>query len=132
MLNWCTHVSTLVLAPKLLKCTIYYYSLAVLCTFCAELVHGFVNISPDHKAPEVHNLLLFLSSTVHPQLVHGCVNISPGPKVIRLFSCSTQLSTKFRLLIKTKIPVNKNVFCCMSLRCCIYHDDNNQQLLAIN
>ena len=27
----------------------------------------------------------------------------PGPKVITLFSCSTQLSTKFQLLIKTKI-----------------------------
>ena len=72
-------------------------------------MHGCVNISPIPKAPEVHNLLLFLSSTVHPQLVHGCVNISPGPKVIKLFSCSTQLRTKFRLLIKTKIPVNENV-----------------------
>ena len=26
----------------------------------------------------------------------------PGPEVIKLFSCSTQLSTKFQLLIKTK------------------------------
>ena len=26
----------------------------------------------------------------------------PGPKVIKLFSCSTQLSTKFQLLIKLK------------------------------
>ena len=26
------------------------------------------------------------------------------PEVIKLFSCSTQLSTKFQLLIKTKIP----------------------------
>ena len=28
----------------------------------------------------------------------------PGPEVIKLFSCSTQLSTKFQLLINTKIP----------------------------
>ena len=28
----------------------------------------------------------------------------PGLEVIKLFSCSTQLSTKFQLLIKTKIP----------------------------
>ena len=38
-----------------------------------------------------------------------CINHSPckpGPKVIKLFSCSTQLSTKFQLLIKTKIPTN--------------------------
>ena len=30
-----------------------------------------------------------------------------GPEVIQLFSCSTQLSTKFQLLIKTKIPTKK-------------------------
>ena len=29
---------------------------------------------------------------------------SAGPKVIQLFSCSTQLNTKFQLLIETKIP----------------------------
>ena len=32
--------------------------------------------------------------------------ISPGPEVIKLFSCSTQLSMKFQLLIKTKILKN--------------------------
>ena len=31
----------------------------------------------------------------------------PGPEDLTLFSCSTQLSTKFQLLIKTKIPTNK-------------------------
>ena len=31
----------------------------------------------------------------------------PGPEVIKHFSCSTQLSSKFQLLIKTKIPTNK-------------------------
>ena len=30
-----------------------------------------------------------------------------GPEDIKLFSCSTQLSTKFKLLIKTKIPKRK-------------------------
>ena len=33
-----------------------------------------------------------------------------GPEVIKLFSCSTQLSTKFQLLIKTKIPTNDEFF----------------------
>ena len=28
----------------------------------------------------------------------------PGPEVIKLFSCSTQLSTKFFLLINVKMP----------------------------
>ena len=35
--------------------------------------------------------------------------LTPGPKVIKLFSCSTQLSTKFQLLIKAKIQPN-NLF----------------------
>ena len=33
-----------------------------------------------------------------------------GPEVIKLFSCSTQLITQFQLLIKTQIPINKEVF----------------------
>ena len=48
-------------------------------------------------------------------------NVRPGPKVIKLFSCSTQLSTKFQLLIKTKISTNKEVSCFKSLRSWIYH-----------
>ena len=34
-----------------------------------------------------------------------------GPEVIKLLSSSTQLSTKFQLLIKTKIQTNKEVSC---------------------
>ena len=30
--------------------------------------------------------------------------VGPGPDVIKLFSCSTQLSTKFILLINVKMP----------------------------
>ena len=37
--------------------------------------------------------------------------IPPGPEVVKLFSCSTQLSTKFQLLIKTKIPTDDEVSC---------------------
>ena len=44
-----------------------------------------------------------------------------GPEVIKLFSCSTQLSTKFQLLMKTKIPTYKEVSCFKSLRSCIDH-----------
>ena len=43
----------------------------------------------------------------------------PGPEGITLFSCSTQLSTKFQLLMKTKIPANEEVCCFEFLRCCI-------------
>ena len=40
-------------------------------------------------------------------------------EVIKLFPCSTQLSTIFQLLIKTK-NTDKEVSCFKSLRCCIY------------
>ena len=36
--------------------------------------------------------------------------VRPGSEVI-IFSCSTQLSMKFQLLIETKIPTNKEVSC---------------------
>ena len=47
-----------------------------------------------------------------------------GPEVIKLFSCSTQLSTKLQLLIKTKILTNEKVYFFKSLRCCFYHAIN--------
>ena len=33
------------------------------------------------------------------------LGIIPGPEVIKLFSCSTQLSVKFFLLINVKMPI---------------------------
>ena len=42
---------------------------------------------------------------------------SLGPAVIKKYSCSTQLSMKFQLLIKTKIPTNKEDSCFKSPRC---------------
>ena len=49
------------------------------------------------------------------------IRVTPGSEVIKLFSCSIQLSTKFQLLIKTKITTNMEVSFIKSLRCCIYH-----------
>ena len=37
--------------------------------------------------------------------------VFPSPEVIKLFSCSTQLSIKFQLLRKTKMLKNKDLFC---------------------
>ena len=48
--------------------------------------------------------------------------IAPGPEIIKLFSCLTQLSTKFQLLIK--IPTNKEISCFKPLKYCIYPADN--------
>ena len=45
----------------------------------------------------------------------------------KTFFCSTQLSTKFQLLIKTKIPTNEEVSCFKSLTCCIYHANKRHE-----
>ena len=50
-----------------------------------------------------------------------CSQDNPGPEVIKLFSCSSQLSKKFKQLIKTKIPTNEEVSCFKPLRCGIHH-----------
>ena len=50
--------------------------------------------------------VVLLTSSLHvvaPIMCWGLV-FSPGPGVINFFSCSTQLSTKFILLINVKMP----------------------------
>ena len=45
---------------------------------------------------------------------NSCLQVGflrPGPKVRKLFACSTQLSTKFQLLIKTNIQKSEKVSC---------------------
>ena len=39
-----------------------------------------------------------------------------GPEVVKLFSCSTQLSMEFQLLMKTKMLKNIGISCFQSLR----------------
>ena len=39
----------------------------------------------------------------------------PGPKVIKLVSCSTQLSTKFIMLINVKMPTNVGILTFISM-----------------
>ena len=43
-----------------------------------------------------------------------CNNGKPGPEVIKLFSCSTQLSTKFFPLINVKMPTTVGILTFMS------------------
>ena len=62
--------------------------------------------------------LIFKDFSKKPSISKYCTN--PCPDVIKLFSCSTQLSTKFQLLIKTKILTNEAVSSFKSLRCCNY------------
>ena len=53
-----------------------------------------------------HNICL---CSVIRKLKLRILNKRPGPEVIKLFPCSTQLSTKFQLLIKFKIQTSKEV-----------------------
>ena len=41
-------------------------------------------------------------------------DLIPGPEVIKLFSCSTQLSMKFFLLINIKMPTTVGILTVMS------------------
>ena len=52
-----------------------------------------------------------------------------GSEVIKLFSCSTQLSMKFRLLLKTKVAKITEVSCLKSLNCCMYHANKGYEHL---
>ena len=47
-------------------------------------------------------------------------NVQTWPRGYKTYSCSTQLSTKFQLLIKTEIPTNEEISCFKSVRCCIH------------
>ena len=60
-------------------------------------------------------------NTIVDHMQQNQVFFRPGPKVIKLFSCLTQMSMEFQLLIKTKIRTIEEVSCFKSLRCFIYH-----------
>ena len=65
-------------------------------------------------------VLASAASYLRPKNI-GVFHVS-RPKVIKLFSWSTQLSMNFQLLLKTKILPNKEDSCFKSLRCCIYRE----------
>ena len=48
------------------------------------------------------------------EMVIGLVERNTGPEVIKLFSCSTQLSMKFSPLIDVKMPTVVGILTCMS------------------
>ena len=62
---------------------------------------------------QCHRFILILNLTEH--------EIYPVPEVMKRLTCTTELSTKFQLLIKTKISTNEEVSRFKSLRGCIYH-----------
>ena len=73
-----------------------------------------------------HTFLLYTSNTTteNLELLSGYV-FGPGPEVINLFSCSTQLSTNFFLLINVKMPTIVGIFTFMS-------NNNNNNILGLS
>ena len=63
--------------------------------------------------PSEHHNVLFKTPVSKTEFE---IYFTPRPEVINFFSCSTQLSIKFQLIIKTKIPTNIKVSCVKSLR----------------
>ena len=53
-------------------------------------------------------------SALTPDLSLDGALFEPGPEVIKLFSCSTQLSMKFSPLINVKMPTIVGILTCMS------------------
>ena len=60
----------------------------------------------------------YLQQTTSADNIFRCVFFL-GSLRIKLFSCSTLLSMKLQLLIKTKMLKNKDVSSFQTLRCCI-------------
>ena len=65
------------------------------------------------------SFLLTLTSDAKTLLVYLGLSVrdhlnTPGPEVIKLFSCSTQLSMKFFLLINVKMPTIVGILTFMS------------------
>ena len=58
--------------------------------------------------PEFRTMLIFTNGNLKRSLLR------PGPEVIKLFSCSTQLSMKFFLLINVKMPTIVGILTFMS------------------
>ena len=91
-----------------------------------------LNFGSEYKCPirEFHFTIKFLCVSLYGHsynahiitilayiklIVYESKKSSTGREVIKLFSCSTKLSTKFQLLIKTKIPVKADFFFALSL-----------------
>ena len=67
--------------------------------------------------------VMCLSLAVPCVALQSIIVTFPGPEVIKLFSCSTRLSTKFQLLIKLKYRQMKRFLALGLSGCCIYHAD---------
>ena len=76
----------------------------------------------------IHILQHFIQVFTVCQITCNCAWLcKPGPEVIKLFSCSTQLSTKFILLINVKMPTVVGILTFISMI-----NATSERLKAIN
>ena len=68
-----------------------------------ELNRGNIVIEKSYNAINVI-FVSFKKKSINEVMISAYLNmiVQPGPVIMKLFSCSTQLSMKFQLLIKTK------------------------------
>ena len=75
-----------------------------------------------------HILQHFIQVLTVCQRIYNCAWMcKPGPEVIKLFSCSTQLSTRFILLINVKMPTVVGILTFISMK-----NATSERLKAIN
>ena len=85
-------------------------------------LHHSSNNSLDRLSPYSRSPMNRSPMGPSPSVSIQCMEFA-RPQGYKKCSCSIQLSTKFQLLIKTKIPTNKEVSCFKPLKRCIYHAD---------
>ena len=78
------------------------------CTVSAQLISAFV------FAIRIVQFLYYLNPKFqafsHLLWLYSPVCVGPGTEIIKLFSCSTQLSMKFKMLISTEIAKIDGIF----------------------
>ena len=60
--------------------------------------------SYNSKPLERNVVYIPITPSSHATDVYACLSIQCGPEIIKLFSCSIQLSVKFFLLVNVKMP----------------------------
>ena len=71
---------------------------------CSRLSAPLIFILIARAFRHVHVVLRFVSEFITILLGKAQMHFRPGLEVIKLFPCSTQLSMKFMMLIKVKMP----------------------------
>ena len=117
-----THWSSTVLQQKKPLCLpLYPCKLCVKCTCSRKTRVGLLPLW-QFFFHEIYRLFCYI---LYKRIVYLFIGtrryLNSGPKVIKLFSCSTQLSMKFFLLINVKMPTTVGILTFMSRKNSLLH-----------